>query len=135
MFKEIEALDLTPVTQGEDDFLPANLNLDDIAPPLFSPCSLPLTAASAPTSEEPWDSFINPATDGIPLTTTKPAQVTASAMRPGHLSPGAPPVGAEQSTSIPGGGPTEDNPPPDAVAAKSTIEPVLVSLRAPSPPP
>ncbi|EMP32606.1 hypothetical protein UY3_10252 [Chelonia mydas] len=53
MFEEIEALYLTPVTQGEDDLLPANLDLSDLTPPLFSPCSLPLTVASAPTSEEP----------------------------------------------------------------------------------
>ncbi|CAM5102955.1 unnamed protein product [Natator depressus] len=122
-FEEIEALNLTPVAQGEDDLLPANLNLGDLTPPLFSPCSLPLTAVSAPTSEEPLDSSTDPAADGTPLTTTEPAQVTAGAMRLGHELPGAPPIGAEQSISFLGGGPTEDNPPPDAVAAKSTIEP------------
>ncbi|EMP24941.1 hypothetical protein UY3_18012 [Chelonia mydas] len=122
MFEEIEALDLTPVAQEEDDLLPANLDLGDLTPPLFSPCSLPLTAASAPTSEEPLDSSIDPAADGTPLTTTEPAQVTAGATQPRHESPGAPSVGAEQSTSFPGGGPTEDNPPPNAVAAKSTIK-------------
>ncbi|EMP42055.1 hypothetical protein UY3_00645 [Chelonia mydas] len=118
MFEEIEALDLTPVAQGEDDLLPANLDLGDLSPPLFSPCSLPLTAASAPTSEEPLDSSIDPAADGTPLTIIKPAQVTAGTTRPW-----AAPVGAEQSTSFLGGGSTEDNPPPDAVATKSTIEP------------
>ncbi|EMP34271.1 Alkaline ceramidase 3 [Chelonia mydas] len=35
MFEEIEALDLTLVAQGEDDFLPANLDLGDITPPSF----------------------------------------------------------------------------------------------------
>ncbi|EMP41165.1 hypothetical protein UY3_01584 [Chelonia mydas] len=138
---EIEALDLTPVAQGKDDLFPANLDLDDFTPPLYSPCSLPLTAASAPTSEEPLDSSTDPAADGTPLTTTEsaqgttdgtsltttePAQMTAGATRPGHELPGAPPIGAEQSTSFSGGGSTEDNPPPDAVAAKSTTE------RAPS---
>ncbi|CAM5127746.1 unnamed protein product, partial [Natator depressus] len=92
IFKEIEALDLTPVTQGEDDLLPANLDLGDLTPPLFSPCSLPLTVASAPTSEEPLDSSTNPAADGTLLTTTEPAQVTAGATWPGHESPGHPPL-------------------------------------------
>ncbi|EMP40109.1 hypothetical protein UY3_02656 [Chelonia mydas] len=122
-YREIEVLDPTPVTQGEDDLLPANLDLGDLTPPLFSPCSLPLSAASAPTSEAPLDSSIDPAADGTPLKTTEPAQVTAGTTRLGHESPGAPLVGAEQATSFPGGGPTEDNPPPDAVATKSTIEP------------
>ncbi|EMP29119.1 hypothetical protein UY3_13774 [Chelonia mydas] len=107
MFKEIEALDLTPVTQREDDLLPANLNLGDLTPPLFSPCSLPLTAVSAPTSEEPLDSSIDLATDSTPLMTTKPAQVTAGTTRLGHEPPGAPTVGAEQLISFLGGGPTE----------------------------
>ncbi|EMP39119.1 hypothetical protein UY3_03693 [Chelonia mydas] len=75
MFEEIEALDLTLVAQGEDDLLPANLDLGDLTPPLFSPFSLPLTAASAPTSEEPLDSSIDPAIDGTLLMTTEPAQM------------------------------------------------------------
>ncbi|EMP33953.1 hypothetical protein UY3_08905 [Chelonia mydas] len=38
---EIEALGLTPVTQGEDDPPPAGLHLSDITPAPLSPCFLP----------------------------------------------------------------------------------------------
>ncbi|CAM4587037.1 unnamed protein product [Caretta caretta] len=44
MYEEIEALGLTPVTQGEDDLLPAGLDLGNLTPVPLSPCSLPLTA-------------------------------------------------------------------------------------------
>ncbi|CAM4493011.1 unnamed protein product [Caretta caretta] len=44
VYAEIEALDLTPVTQGEDDLLPAGLDLDNLTPAPLSPCSLPLIA-------------------------------------------------------------------------------------------
>ncbi|EMP35417.1 hypothetical protein UY3_07380 [Chelonia mydas] len=44
MYEEIEALGLTPVTQGEDDLLPAGLDLGKLTPVPLSPCSLPLTA-------------------------------------------------------------------------------------------
>ncbi|EMP30685.1 hypothetical protein UY3_12107 [Chelonia mydas] len=123
IYEEIEALGLTPVTQGEDDPLPAGLDLGDFTPAPLSPCSLPLTVASAPTSEEPLDSSINLATEGTLLTAAEPVEATASATRRGPEPPGAPLIGVEQSTSFPGGGPTEDSPPPDAVAAKPTIEP------------
>ncbi|EMP27475.1 hypothetical protein UY3_15435 [Chelonia mydas] len=123
IYEEIEALGLTPVTQGEDDPLPAGLDLGDLTPAPFSPCSLPLTIVSPPTSEEPLDCSTNPAADGTPLMASKPAEAMASATRPGPEPPGAPLVGVEQSTSFPVRGPTEDSPPPDAVAAKPTIEP------------
>ncbi|EMP29954.1 hypothetical protein UY3_12946 [Chelonia mydas] len=51
IYKEIEALGLTPVTQGEDDPLLAGLDLSDLTPAPPSPCPLPLTAVSAPASE------------------------------------------------------------------------------------
>ncbi|CAM5103769.1 unnamed protein product [Natator depressus] len=44
VYAEIEALDLTPVTQGEDDLLPAGLRLGNLTPAPFSPYSLPLIA-------------------------------------------------------------------------------------------
>ncbi|CAM4623100.1 unnamed protein product [Lepidochelys olivacea] len=44
MYEEIEALGLTPVTQRENDRLPAGLNLGNLTPVPLSPCSLPLTA-------------------------------------------------------------------------------------------
>ncbi|EMP28009.1 hypothetical protein UY3_14895 [Chelonia mydas] len=69
MFEEIEALGLTPVTQGEDDLLLGGLDLGNLTPVPLSPCSLPLTA-------------------------------------------------------FPGEHPAEGGPPLDAMAAKSTTEPV-----------
>ncbi|CAM4475689.1 unnamed protein product, partial [Lepidochelys olivacea] len=44
VYAEIEALDLTPVTQGGDDLLPAGLELGSLTPASLSPCSLPLFA-------------------------------------------------------------------------------------------
>ncbi|CAM5115340.1 unnamed protein product, partial [Natator depressus] len=44
VYAEIEALDLTLVTQGEDDLLPAGLELGNLTPAPLSPCSLPLIA-------------------------------------------------------------------------------------------
>ncbi|CAM5080512.1 unnamed protein product [Natator depressus] len=44
VYAEIEALDLTPVTQGEDDLLPAGLELGNLTPVPLSPCSHPLIA-------------------------------------------------------------------------------------------
>ncbi|EMP27727.1 hypothetical protein UY3_15180 [Chelonia mydas] len=120
IYEEIKALGLTPVIQGVDDPMPAGLDLGDLTPAPLFPCSIPLTAISAPTSEEPLDSSINLATDVIPLTATEPVEVTASATRPVPEPPGAPLVGVEQLTSILGGGPTGDSPPPDAMAAKPT---------------
>ncbi|EMP28342.1 hypothetical protein UY3_14524 [Chelonia mydas] len=77
----------------------------------------------AHSSEEPLDSSINPAPEGTLLTATEPVEAMASAMRLGPEPPGVPLIGVEQSTSSLGRGPTEDSPPPDAVAAKPTIEP------------
>ncbi|EMP34848.1 hypothetical protein UY3_07985 [Chelonia mydas] len=117
IFAEMEALGLTPVTQGEDDPLLGGLNLSDLTPAPLSPCSVPLTAASAPTSEEPLDSSTSPATDGPPLMAAEPIEATASATRMGPESPGTSLAAVGQPTSFPGGGPTADSPPKEAVAA------------------
>ncbi|CAM4563658.1 unnamed protein product [Caretta caretta] len=49
VYAEIEALDLTPVTQGEDDLLPAGLELSNLTPAPLSPCSLPQLPSRAST--------------------------------------------------------------------------------------
>ncbi|EMP23688.1 hypothetical protein UY3_19258 [Chelonia mydas] len=96
IYKEIEALGLTPVTQGEDDALPAGLDLGDLTPAPLSPYSLPVTVASTTSSKEPLDSFINPAADGSLLMAAKPPEAMASATWPGPEPPGTPLVGVEQ---------------------------------------
>ncbi|TFK03194.1 myelin protein zero-like protein 3 [Platysternon megacephalum] len=123
IFEEIEALGLTPVTQGEDDPLPAGLDLADLTPASPSPCSILLTAVSAPASEGPLDSLTCPAAGGTPLTAAEPVEATAGATRSGPELPGESLVGVGQPSSFPGGDPIGVFSPPDAVADPSAIEP------------
>ncbi|CAM4686518.1 unnamed protein product [Caretta caretta] len=78
VYAEIEALDLTPVTQGGDDLLPAGLELGSLTPASLSPCSLPLIV-------------------------------------------------------FPGEHSAESGPPPDAMAAKTTMEPASSIIGSPLP--
>nr|XP_023968760.1 solute carrier family 22 member 6-B-like [Chrysemys picta bellii] len=123
IYEEIEALGLTPVTHGEDDPLPAGLHLSDLTPARPSSYSLRITNASHPASEGPLDSSTCLAVGGTLLTPAKPVEETASVSRPGPELPGVSLVGVEQPSSFPGRGPTEDYPPPDAVAVTAAIEP------------
>ncbi|EMP38519.1 hypothetical protein UY3_04304 [Chelonia mydas] len=123
IYEEIEALDLTPVTQREDDPLPAGLDLSDLTPAPPFPCSLPIITASAPTSEGPLDSSTCPVAGGAPLTAAEPAEARASALRLGPELPGVSPIGVEQLTFFPGGGRTENCSPPDAMAITPAVEP------------
>ncbi|EMP42574.1 Sodium-dependent neutral amino acid transporter B(0)AT3 [Chelonia mydas] len=130
IYEEIEALGLIPVTQGEDDRLPAGLDLSDLtlAPP--SPCSLPLTAASASTSEGSLGSSICPATGDTLLTAAEPTEAMASAMRLGPEPHGMSLVGMGQPTSFPGRDPTDD-----AVATTPAMEPEPGITEGPLPTP
>ncbi|EMP35680.1 hypothetical protein UY3_07166 [Chelonia mydas] len=123
IYEGIEALGLTLVTQGEDNPLPATSTLSDLTPVPLSACSLSLTAASAPASEGPLGSFICPATGGALLNATKPTEATAGATQPGPKSHGVSLVGVGQPISFPGGDPTADRPPSDAVASRPSMEP------------
>ncbi|CAM4577298.1 unnamed protein product [Caretta caretta] len=80
VYAEIEALDLTPVTQGGDDLLPAGLELGSLTPASLSPCSLPLIV-------------------------------------------------------FPGEHSADSGPPPDAMAAKTTMEPASSIIGSPLPHP
>ncbi|CAM4675717.1 unnamed protein product [Lepidochelys olivacea] len=69
VYAEIEALDLTPVTQGGDDLLPAGLDLGNLTPGPLSPCPFPLTAFPG---EHPTESGLPP---GAMAATTTPEPV------------------------------------------------------------
>lgn len=101
IYEEIEALGLTPVTQGEDDPLLAGLDLSDLTSVPLSPVSPPLTAASAPASEGPLGSSIIPAAGGTPLTAAEPVEATADAPLPGPDSQGVSLLGVGQPTPCP----------------------------------
>ncbi|XP_065426459.1 nascent polypeptide-associated complex subunit alpha, muscle-specific form-like [Chrysemys picta bellii] len=117
IYEEIEALGLTPVTQGEDDPLPAGLDLAALTSTLPSASPVPLTAA--PAFEEPLDSLPCPAAGAASLTAAEPLQATAGASRPGLELPGVSLVGVGQPSSFPSGGPTADCSPSAAVAVPS----------------
>ncbi|EMP36087.1 Aspartyl/asparaginyl beta-hydroxylase, partial [Chelonia mydas] len=108
IYEEIEALGLYPVTQREDDPLPAGLDLSNLTPAPPSPCSLPLTAVSAPSSKGSLGSSICPAVGGTLLLAAEPTEATASAVRLGPEPHGLPLMGMWRPTSFPGGDPTED---------------------------
>ncbi|EMP33153.1 hypothetical protein UY3_09715 [Chelonia mydas] len=107
IYEEIEALGLTPVTQGEDDPLLAGLDLSNLtlAPPV--PCPLPLTATFAPTSEGSQGCSICPAVGGTLLLAAESTEAIAGALRLGPELHGLPLKGVGRLTSFPGGDPTD----------------------------
>ncbi|EMP25864.1 hypothetical protein UY3_17056 [Chelonia mydas] len=103
------------------------------APP--SPCSLPLTTDSAPTSEGSLSSSICPAAGGTLLSAGEPTEAMAGAMGLGPEPHGMSLVGVGQPTSFPGGDPTEGCPPFDAVATTPAMEPEPSITEGPLPTP
>ncbi|CAM4599594.1 unnamed protein product [Lepidochelys olivacea] len=130
IYEEIEALGLTPVTQGEDDPLLAGLDLSDLAPTPPVPCPLPLPVTFATASEGPQGSSICPAVSGTLRLDAEPTEATAGAFWLGPEPHGLPLEDVGRLTSFPGGDPTAG-----AVAPLPVVVPEPDILEGPLPHP
>ncbi|XP_067419401.1 proline-rich protein 36-like [Emydura macquarii macquarii] len=132
IFAEIEALGLTPVTQGEDDPLSPGLGLGGLLPALPLPPS-PLSQTAVPALELPSsDAPECPAVAGFPSAAAGPLEATASAEQPG---PGASEAG--QLSLSPSGGPALSRPLSvvGAVGAELVLAPGPSVIEGPLPDP
>nr|XP_014431734.1 basic proline-rich protein-like [Pelodiscus sinensis] len=112
IFEEIEALGLTPLTQGEDDPPPAGLGLggDSVAPPPPLPNPVSQVADPILTLGAPLILPTGPADSSAGTDAAEPPGATAGAERPSPGAEGAPPpvTGVGRSSSLPVGGPPQD---------------------------